>query len=432
MYIRNVTIKNIRCFKKLRLSFELAGQRPPWTVLVGDNATGKTTLLRSIAIGLCDETSAAALMRESDEGYIRRDEDEAFISIELTSPKHPKKKYRIRTSIRKVRTGSRTSSGYYEQVKQTIYLREDRRWDDLFACAYGSFRGASAAGDIAGWSMINAVYNIFNSTEGLQNPELVILRQSPSRRGQIKRLLRDVAGVRRVEMTGSGIVVDHPIWGTGMPLRDLADAYKTTMLWLTDFIGWAIAKNPTLQQLSDISGIVLIDEIEQHLHATLQRDIVQRLRDAFPKVQFIATTHSPLIASAIGPISQEHPDVGEEDEARDKLVYLELQEGNVVTSEYLPSLRLRRADQVLASRAFKYFIDKDPSVERVLRRASILAGMKRRNPAREREYERLRRALEEILLPGGQTLIEREIESDRYKDIVRELRELDQERESAP
>ena len=48
----------------------------PWTVIVGDNSTGKSVLLRSLALGLCDQTSAAGLLRESDEGYIRRQRDQ--------------------------------------------------------------------------------------------------------------------------------------------------------------------------------------------------------------------------------------------------------------------------------------------------------------------------------------------------------------------
>ena len=46
--------------------------------------------------------------------------------------------------------------------------------------------------------------------------------------------------------------------------------------------------------LSDITGIVIIDEVELHLHSNLQRDVLPRLFKLFPKVQFVITTHSPL------------------------------------------------------------------------------------------------------------------------------------------
>ncbi|MBK7443138.1 MAG: AAA family ATPase [Bacteroidetes bacterium] len=52
-----------------------------------------------------------------------------------------------------------------------------------------------------------------------------------------------------------------------------------------------------LNELKESEGVVLIDEIELHLHPTLQQDVLQRFRKAFPKVQFIITTHSPIIIS---------------------------------------------------------------------------------------------------------------------------------------
>ena len=83
MYLRKIILDKIRCFKDFEIEFDLSGKKPAVNVIVGDNATGKTALLRSIAIGMCDESSAAGLMRESEEGYIRRGEKHAKIIIEL-------------------------------------------------------------------------------------------------------------------------------------------------------------------------------------------------------------------------------------------------------------------------------------------------------------------------------------------------------------
>ncbi len=54
-----------------------------------------------------------------------------------------------------------------------------------------------------------------------------------------------------------------------------------------------IPKNP-LKSLSDLQGIVLIDEFDNHLHPKWQRELVKKLSDLFPKVQFIVSTHSPI------------------------------------------------------------------------------------------------------------------------------------------
>jgi len=57
--------------------------------------------------------------------------------------------------------------------------------------------------------------------------------------------------------------------------------------------------NQNFQNLSDFMGIVLIDEIEIHLHATWQKSLIKNLSTSFPKVQFIVTTHSPFIYNGL-------------------------------------------------------------------------------------------------------------------------------------
>ena len=65
MHISEVRLSNIKCFDDERgfsLKLEENGEPILWTMIVGDNSVGKSCILESIAIGLCDEASAAALM----------------------------------------------------------------------------------------------------------------------------------------------------------------------------------------------------------------------------------------------------------------------------------------------------------------------------------------------------------------------------------
>ena len=70
MYITKVKLSNIRCFKELTIDFDSVGSS---VVIAGDNGAGKSALLRSIAMGLCDQNSAAALLRELQGDFVRRD-----------------------------------------------------------------------------------------------------------------------------------------------------------------------------------------------------------------------------------------------------------------------------------------------------------------------------------------------------------------------
>ena len=89
------------------------------------------------------------------------------------------------------------------------------------------------------------------------------------------------------------------------PIRELSDGYKNTLSIIADIAYRMAVLNPQLlENVVDLTpGIVLIDEIDLHLHPSWQKRIIKDLRDIFPNIQFIVTTHSPSI---IGSISNEH------------------------------------------------------------------------------------------------------------------------------
>ncbi len=86
---------------------------------------------------------------------------------------------------------------------------------------------------------------------------------------------------------------------------DLSDGYRGMVGMIADIAHRAARLNPHLGEnaVSETPGLVLIDEIDLHLHPKWQRGIVGNLRKIFPKMQFIVTTHSPLIVSEVRPES---------------------------------------------------------------------------------------------------------------------------------
>ncbi|MBM6822466.1 AAA family ATPase, partial [Fusobacterium mortiferum] len=86
-----------------------------------------------------------------------------------------------------------------------------------------------------------------------------------------------------------------------LPLRILSDGIKSTMSMIADIAYRMAILNPQLLDniLQETSGIVLIDEIDMHLHPSWQSKIIKVLTKTFPKVQFIFTTHSPSVLSNI-------------------------------------------------------------------------------------------------------------------------------------
>ena len=271
-------------------------------LFVGDNATGKSALLKGIAMGLCDEAGAAGLLKESDEGYIRRGETSAVITIDLRDDESPGTDYQIRTRIDRKPLGS--NGMFRDEVRQKTRPSPDTfPWENLFVSGYGAGRSVAGSGDVSSYSVVDAVYNLSNYFEGLQNPELTIRRleaEGAKLEGSaILKVIEQFGKVEGVRLTTKGLLVDGP-WGIGMPMRDLADGYRSAFTWIADLIGWALMFEPKLRGPLAVRGVVLIDEIEQHLHARWQRRTIADLRNVFPNVQFIASTHSPLIASSVG------------------------------------------------------------------------------------------------------------------------------------
>ena len=72
MFISKITLRQIRCFEEFEIDLRTPDGVRKWAVVFGDNGVGKTTLLRSIAIGLCDATSAAGLIRELYGQWMRK------------------------------------------------------------------------------------------------------------------------------------------------------------------------------------------------------------------------------------------------------------------------------------------------------------------------------------------------------------------------
>jgi hypothetical protein len=117
----------------------------------------------------------------------------------------------------------------------------------------------------------------------------------------LKRLLKAVI----VEELAPGHNADRIVFsqcGTEVDAIDLPDGFCSTVAWHADLCAaWHRTAPPEETATSEparISGIALVDEIDLHLHATLQRSLVPRLRAALPNVQFIVTTHSPLVLAS--------------------------------------------------------------------------------------------------------------------------------------
>ena len=300
MKVTKLRLKDIRCFEKLTL--ELNGKS---ALLVGDNGDGKSTVLRSLAMGLCDDSSASALFRDLYGESVRQGSKQGMVEVEL---RDRIRRFQTRTTIRSLRRFERVYQALYQLRKSTRpkkLKQADFPWHRIFAAGYGPGIRVQGTADYDYYLTVDALYPLFVYDRPLQNPELVIRRLvapqgavhgSAKILHALKSLLQRVLQLESndsVQLTRTGIFVRT---SRGQhPLSSLGDGYRSTITWVLDLLSWWYLRGSA--DLTDIDGVVLIDEIEQHLHPRWQRNIMQLLTQSFPNVQFLATTHSPLVAS---------------------------------------------------------------------------------------------------------------------------------------
>jgi len=82
---------------------------------------------------------------------------------------------------------------------------------------------------------------------------------------------------------------------TIIEFENIADGYRSVLIWLCDLLRRLIENQPYIEKLEDFYGVVLIDEIDMFLHPKWEYSIVKILREKLPNIQWFFTTHSPLL-----------------------------------------------------------------------------------------------------------------------------------------
>ena len=128
-------------------------------------------------------------------------------------------------------------------------------------------------------------------------PEMKAIREA------VHRLMPDFLSPRGAHP--AGIMVDWLVDGDIRQLRieQLSDGYRTTLAMVMDIAARMAEANPEMPDPLATEGIVLIDEIDLHLHPGWQQRILPDLQRTFPNVQFIVSTHSPQVISTVPPKS---------------------------------------------------------------------------------------------------------------------------------
>ena len=267
-------------------------------------------------------------------------------------------------------------------------------WPKIFVCGYGTQRCNAKADTYSRYMPENALKPLFDSEISLQNPNLVILQQNEKTREKLK---KDIINILMFDNKDYDIDLSSNIlevktnWGK-LSYEVLGDGYSSTIQWILDFLNWSIYASKGQddnKNYFDKGGILLLDELDQHLHPKWQRYIVQRLCNQFPKIQIIAATHNPLCAAGITDID------------KSQLISLQEYDNNNVEPEIIDKdiLKGKRADQVL-SHAFGLITSRTPGNQDDISKYTELFGKKNRSSSEEEEFQTLKEQLSKSIING--------------------------------
>jgi predicted ATP-binding protein involved in virulence len=348
MKIKKLHLKDFRLFRELEVEFT----NDHLTVLIGGNGSGKSAVLDALAswlsryiwhntVGEYNESFHWGLVR----GDIKRGTNLASINAELevTDKGRNKPAQNFEVEIKRVsfeiddllKPGQSyqgcPSSIFNEDSNSSlpiiVYYRTNRVSTDfnqkelsealVLRQPFSTYNAAldkaiSSFEEFSTWFIINE--NIENQKKieeenfSFRLPTLDAVRQAVER--LVANFPKSQFGKLRVERLNSEIEFEfrnsdiaNSIVTIGkaedfIPLSNLSSGEKSILLLVADIARRLCIANPQGDPLQG-NGIVLIDEIELHLHPAWQRTILGSLREIFPNVQFIVTTHSPQVLSSV-------------------------------------------------------------------------------------------------------------------------------------
>lgn len=302
--IKHIRLEGVRGFRGsngLNLDLCAASGKPRMrTLIIGKNGTLKSTLLRCIVIGLCDSYDGNSLISEPIGWLIAEGEKEATIEIKFEPGGSQKDSFTVKTILRK--------KGRKEIVYSSNRDNAPPAVQNLFVCGIGAGRSTEGPDRFRTYRIVDSAYSLFQYEDQMIDTELTLRR------------LKDFLGTRLYEYTmkaikktlglghrdkielpeGGGIVVSGPFTGKDVPLSGWADGYRMTFNWLMHLYAHAMRAR-SVTSSGGIRGILLIDELEQHLHPSMQTTMLRQLSELFPQMQVFATTHSPLVALGASP-----------------------------------------------------------------------------------------------------------------------------------
>lgn len=335
-YISAISLRHFKGFQEIHLDMLSSGSRyqAPCSILLGENATGKSSILQAVCL---------ALMSSEQRKRIKT-EPELYLS-------------RAKSSWHMI--GDHPASviiHFDDGSKATLEIDSDSPEflvdgpSSIIVLAYGS-RRIFKVGHSEGKPIAATNKTLFDPYAVIPDATAWLQECSNEDFAAVARAMNEVLALQSDDLIyrdndGRIFVRAH---GRDTPIQCMSDGYKSLFSMAIDIMRRMVQR---WRNLEEARGIVLIDEIDTHLHPRWKMQVMGALRRSMPQVQFIATTHDPLCLRGM-----------QDGEVQ---VLARHTDGKIVRLSNLPSLQGLRNEQLLTSDYFGLASTSDPEFERLL------------------------------------------------------------------
>lgn len=303
MFLKRIALKNFKCLENIELSLGCNdGTNRKWTLVLGENGTGKSNLLKAIALVMAGSNALGELLGAADD-WIRYGKSSCTIDATVATKKGEERL--ISLTINRSDTLSKIVSNNQEALHLIDYAIE-RAERNYFVAGYGASRRLS--GDPFsgfeksrhGGRSLN-VRNLFDGAFSL-NPLTSWVIDLDYRTGEegialVKEALNDfLPGTVFHSIDKDKKQVLFQTADGILPLEQLSDGYQNMAAWIGDLLFRVTETFKDYKKPLQARGLLLIDEVDLHLHPKWQRKLIDFISQKLPNFQVVATTHSPLTA----------------------------------------------------------------------------------------------------------------------------------------
>jgi hypothetical protein len=314
MYLSRIALTNVRSMASLAIDFGTgpdtpAGTNRRWTLLLGENGCGKSTVLRSIGLLLAGSEALPELLGDADT-WIRNGMRQCRIEGTLVTAKGEPREIALELNRGDGLRQIFERNAHSLEALDAAIRHADRNY---FVLGYGVSRRPPESGkrssgpldDSGRSSRARALASMFSPDAPLVSLQRWAMDLDYRRgdaalapiRAALNQLMRGM-NFSRIDKA-SGQLMFKTVDGE-VPLNQLSDGYQNMAAWCGDLLFRITEAFPDRKDPLATRGVLLIDELDLHLHPVWRRQLVDFLSALLPHFQFIATTHSALTAQQSG------------------------------------------------------------------------------------------------------------------------------------